>query len=378
MRATSGVVRTGILSLHEVTRDPRPSWSSWLVTVIRFVTDRRPHDVVSTVLILNVLFLLLRDEYRISLFGLTLAGPSLLPSLLAVVLWTARGWLWRGPFKAEAAVRWFKGHGPETVVGVLVLLGLALRVWGLQFGDPLIVHPDERQVSGEVIVMLKNGTLAPREPYVYPTAFKYLLLPSFGLYYVWGLSAGLWNDFADIQRDTFGFYLVARVHSAILGTLTILLTYLLARRFWPGERGRWIGAVSAIFVTFSFNAVRQSHFGVTDAPMTFVVMLAFVAMAAMYREGRTRDYAISGLLVGMACATKYNALPIVLVLVVAHFLGRPAREWLSSKLVVGVGAVPAGFFLGYPYALLNWRPFLDHLGKWGNGPAPSTLIRLPD
>ena len=68
---------------------------------------------------------------------------------------------------------------------------------------------------------------------------------------------------------------------------------------------------------------------------------------------------------GIACATKYNALPVVFVLGATHFLGRPVREWLSLRLVIGLGAVPVGFFLGYPYALLNWRPFLDHLGKWG-------------
>ena len=333
---------------------------SGLRRLLHAVVVGRLFDAILTLLILNTLLLLLRDDYRISLFGFTLFSPTLVPSLVGVVLWVVAGRLARGDVSSEAVIGWVSRHAPEVVVGALVLVGLALRMWGLQFGDPLVVHPDERQVSGEVIVMLKNGTLAPREPYVYPTVFKYLLMPAFGLYYVWGLSSGLWEGFADVHRDTFGFYLVARFHSAVLGTLTIFLTYLLARRLWPGARGRWVGAVAALFLTFSFNHVRQSHFGVTDVPMTFFIMLALVAMASMLREGRPRDYLISGCLVGIACATKYNALPVVFVLGATHCLGRPVREWLSTRLLLGLGAVPVGFFIGYPYALLNWRPFLDH------------------
>ena len=265
----------------------------------------------------------------------------------------------------DAAVRWLRANAPEVLIGVLVLLGLVIRVWGIRFGDPLVTHPDERQVAGQVIAMLKNGSLAPREPFICPTVFKYLLMPAFGLYYVWGLSVGFWTALAEVPRDAFGFYVVARGHSAVLGALTILLTSLLARRLWPGERGRWIGVVAALFVTFSFNHVRQSHFGVTDVPMTFFVMLAFVAAVAMYREGLPRQYAVAGGLVGLACATKYSALPMLAVLLAAHLLGRPWRAWLSPRLMVGLGAVPVGFFLGYPYALFNWRPFLEHLGKWG-------------
>ena len=36
-----------------------------------------------------------------------------------------------------------------------------------------------------------------------------------------------------------------------------------------------------------------------------------------------------------------------------------------AAAAAGLVAVPVGFFTGYPYAILNWPPFLEHLGRMG-------------
>ena len=58
----------------------------------------------------------------------------------------------------------------------------------------------------------------------------YLLMPVFAVYYVWGIGEGYWQDFDSINTLTFRFYVVGRAVNALLGTLTILLVYLLARK----------------------------------------------------------------------------------------------------------------------------------------------------
>jgi hypothetical protein len=210
--------------------------------------------------------------------------------------------------------------------------------------------------------MLQAGSLQPPVPYQYPTVFYYLLLPAFALRYVRGKSAGLWADLGDLDVGTFELYVVARGYSAVFGALTIPLTYMLGRRMWPGPHGRWVGAVAAGLLTFSFNHVKESHYGVTDATLTMLIVVALLALVAAMRAGTPRAFALAGFATGLACATKYSALPLVFALLAAHLLAGP-RAWMAwRRLAAAVLAVAAGFLTGYPYALLNWPPFLEQLG----------------
>jgi hypothetical protein len=327
---------------------------------------RRLQDVITSLLILNLAIAFIAGGAGIRLFGLSFA-PSFRIAMLLLGAWLAGRLLIRHRDRLHPTV--LRGHVrlwlPELIVGALFLTGLVIRLWGIGFGDPLVLHPDEHQVVGVAVRMLKSGSLAPPVPYHYPTVFHYLLLPAFGLLFVRGKSHGLWSSLNEINTETFQFYELARAHSAVLGALTILLTFALARRMFPGERGRWAGVVAAAYVTFSFIHVKESHNAVTDAALTFFIVLAFIACVRALQQGGRRSYAVAGFAVGIACATKYSALPLVPVLVAAHCLDRAGwMDW--RRLAIALAAVPVGFFAGYPYALLNWPPFLEHLG-WMSG-----------
>jgi 4-amino-4-deoxy-L-arabinose transferase-like glycosyltransferase len=324
-------------------------------------------NIVNTVLVLNVAIAYIRGSTELQAFGTTLRTPSFPVSLLLLVLWAARDVLrGRGHRLTLSTVGEHAGRRlPETIAGLLFVVGLVMRLTGIGFGAPLVLHPDEHVVVGASISMLKAGSLAPPVPYHYPTVFYYLLLPAFALTYVRGKSRGAWTSLGEIDQATFPFYEVARAHSAVLGALTILLTFVLARRMWPGARGRWAGVIAATCVTFAFNHVKESHHAVTDAALTFFVTMAFIAIVAAFHRGSRGSFAIAGFATGIACATKYSALPLVPVLLAAHVLAGPGRaDW--RRAAIAVAAVAVGFFAGYPYALLNWPPFLEHLG-WMSG-----------
>jgi hypothetical protein len=290
--------------------------------------------------------------------------PSFRVSLLLLAGWVGGRMLLRhrDRIRPSAGTAFLRTRVPEAVVAVLFVVGLGLRLSGVDFGKPLILHPDEHQVVGVAVTMLKSGSLAPPVPFHYPTVFHYLLLPAFGLRYVRGKSAGMWSSLRDIGPETFQFYELARAHSALLGALTILLTFALARRMWPGTPGRWAGVIGAAYVTFAFNHVKESHFGVTDAALTFFIVLAFIAIVTAFRRGTRTSFALAGFAVGIACATKYSALPLVPTLVAAHFFSRTGTWTDWRRVAIGLAVVPVGFFTGYPYALLNWPAFLEHLG----------------
>ncbi len=333
----------------------------------RFVTDSRTAGVVTTLLVLNLLVALIRGGAATTLLGARVPTASLRVSVALLLMWVGGRIVLRYRDRLRPAIVAEAGrrHLPEVCVALLFVTGLTLRLWGNGYGGPLVVHPDEHQAAGVAVILLKSGWIKPPVPYIYPTVYPYVLLPAFGLKYARGKAAGIWTSLDGVDRQQFEFYKLARAHSAVFGALAIPLIYILATKLWAGSRGRWVGVMAASFVTFSFNHVRESHNGVTDAALTFFIILAFIAIAVAFRRGTPRSYAIAGFACGIACATKYSALPIVAALVVAHFLDGSSAWNRWYRLPVGLLAVVVGFFTGFPYAILNWPPFLEHLGRMG-------------
>ena len=126
-----------------------------------------------------------------------------------------------------------------------------------------------------------------------------------------------------------------------------------------GSRGRWWGC-AASFVT-SLHPVRKSHNAHRRGAHVFISCL--IASPSHSGEG--------GALVAIAGCLWYRVrhqvqlLPIVAALVAAHFLDGSSAWNRWYRLPVGLLAVAVGFFTGYPYAILNWPPFLEHRGRMG-------------
>ena len=161
--------------------------------------------------------------------------------------------------------------------------------------------------------------------------------------------------------------LISRSIAAALGTLSIPLMFLVGRRLFSSRAG----LLAAGFLAIAFLHVRDSHFGVTDVPMTFMVLLAFFATISMPAgQARWWRVAIAAVACGLATSTKYNAALIVVPLAIAVWQ-RAGSRWLYAIIVAGF---VAGFLTGTPYALIARQKFVaDVLGlqshlAGGHGP----------
>lgn len=166
------------------------------------------------------------------------------------------------------------------------------------------------------------------------------------------------------------FYGLARFNSVLLGTATVFVIYLVARRLW-GERA---GLVSAALLAVNFLHVRNSQYAVNDVPSTFFLILSFYYALHVAQEGKLRYYLLSGLMAGLAASTKYNAGVVVISLAVAHWLyckglSGSIKPFFLSKLVLSALASLGGFILGTPFSLLDfpafWEGFLSQLQLGG-------------
>jgi 4-amino-4-deoxy-L-arabinose transferase-like glycosyltransferase len=181
--------------------------------------------------------------------------------------------------------------------------------------------------------------------------------------------------------------LALRLPVALVGVLTVLVTYLLARELFDQEdklQARWTALGAALFLGVSFwhLVLNRLSFRANYLPLTEVLCFFFLFRAQ--QTGRLKHYLLSGLFLGLSLHT-YTAARLV-PLVVAIYLGAlvltregrslviPSwRRWVLLGLVaLGVCAPLLIFFLTRPEAfLLRARgisilnPSVHHGDFWG-------------
>jgi len=267
-------------------------------------------------------------------------------------------------------VRW----RPLALVG-LALLGLALRLYGLNWDQGNSFHPDERQILFHVMALSWPHSLAqfmdPVNSPLNPHFFAYGTFPLYLLAFVGNLLAHINPQVTTMANLT----LVGRVLSAIFDCGTILLTgwlgLLLTDDDTPARNRAWaVALLAAALVTFTPLQLQLSHFFVVDTVLLFFVMLTILASVALVRtEALLRWSLIAGLAFGLAVATKVSAAPLIVPIVVACLLRWYKRGELYTTLVsflVQLCAALASFLIAMPYALLDETSFIQQVVDQGN------------
>jgi len=237
-----------------------------------------------------------------------------------------------------AARRW-----PAAVAG-LALLALALRLWGLKTGLPYVYNADENNHFVPRAIGMFGHSLNPQY-FVNPPAYTYVVHLLYALR--WGTDpASVGEAFA---TDPTTAFVIARAAAAVLGAAAVALTAVAGARLFEDRR---VGGLAGALLAVAFLAVHYSHFALNDAPTLAPVALCLVGVAGIYRRGRRRDFALAGVALGLAVATKYTGGIVVTAVVAAAFAaGRPRGLILAGALAV------LAFLIADPYAVLDIHAF---------------------
>jgi hypothetical protein len=245
------------------------------------------------------------------------------------------------------------------ILGLIVLAAFILRIWGTGYGLPYTYHVDEHYY---INTALKLGTGVIHNPPYAPTGLSNLLFAEYASYFLLGKLFGLFasvREFESAFRNAPStFYLLARVTSALLGALTCLPLYKLG----SSALNPTAGLVAAGFLAVSFLHVRDSHYAVPDAAVTFFLTLSVALSTVGVLSHKPRYIYLASLAGGLAVAMKWTALPIVSVvgwaILVVHtetdkgIVGR----LLNRKVIWVILLFAMGFAVGSPQIL--FRPSL--------------------
>jgi 4-amino-4-deoxy-L-arabinose transferase-like glycosyltransferase len=241
-------------------------------------------------------------------------------------------------------------------LAVVLLVGLGLRLWGIEQGLPYAYNADEADHFVPRAVAMFGHSLNPHY-FANPPAFTYVLHYLFAIAYGGGNGARV-----ALAAHPAEVYTLARVAAALLGVAALWLLYATGARLFS----RAVGLLAAAIEAVAFLPAFYSHLALNDVPTLAPLTLSLLGTARVVRRGRARDYALAGVGLGLACATKYTA-GIALVPFVAAVAVRLAADERAKTTALGVvlaGALAVvAFLVANPYSLLDYSSFHSGLVK---------------
>ncbi len=254
-----------------------------------------------------------------------------------------------------------------------------LRLWSFDFGDP----PNRFQ-SDERLYPIKAHQMESwddigggDDPKRRAHERQYFQNPMLFTHVLYGARLAARGMGHEMERGD--LILLARVLAALMGAATALVCGAAARRLTGSALA---GAAACVVSGFSFLQGRDSHYGVNDVPVTFLVACAFLFGTRALTEGQRRWFVWSAVFGGLAAAMKYNGslvagLPLA-ALVLRGWGSRDSGAWdaawgwgrrLSVCAALGAFAVLV-FVCAAPLTVLKfgefWEGFHSQLTGWGD------------
>ena len=257
--------------------------------------------------------------------------------------------------------------GWAVAIGAALVLGaIAVRLWGLGWGLPYVYHADEPVNLTSTLTMLQERDPNPHF-FNYPPFYYYVEAGGQLVYYGLGVATGNFASIDDIalpETQTLANGRLGNPKSLLAGRLvsvafsvgTVALVYVSVL----AVSGSLVGAALAGFLmAFTPLAVRRGRLLAPDPMATFFTAAALAASFLILRRGRTVDYVIGGVLVGLAGASKYHVALVALAVLAAHVM-RTGRGFLrDGRIYLAGGLAVATFLITSPYVLLDFPAFWD-------------------
>jgi Dolichyl-phosphate-mannose-protein mannosyltransferase len=261
----------------------------------------------------------------------------------------------------------------RLILALILLAGLALRVWNNDYGLPFVYSLDEASHFASRAVEMFWQDLDPGY-YQNPSAYTYLVYALLRVMYgplgfLFDLPYG--NVTEQFEKDPAEMWIAARTLAAVLCMAGVAAVYAAARRLWGVREG----LVAAAVLAFAFLSVAYSRVAVTDVGALAGVALALLYAVRAREQGRLRNYALAGAAGGLALGFKYTAGLALLPLAIAA-LARLREDRLRAAGGLALGGLAAAlvFVLLNPYLAGSlgdwWRDLRDQADVAASDPKP--------
>jgi len=203
-----------------------------------------------------------------------------------------------------------------------------------------------------------------------------ILLPLLGWFLLEMIPHSLVNVMDIAPNWGMGTILVGRFVTALFGSLTLLVVYLIGKDAY----GRWTGLLAAALLAVAVLHVQLSHFATVDVILAFWIAVAIFSFHRIALSPRLPYYLLGAVAAGFAIGTKWSAVTLPGILLLAHAIGTWGKEehgqtgrWIHSVWLLLSGLVLLHFFRAasstsppFHITLASFRDFyLSHIIGFG-------------
>ncbi|MBN1384085.1 MAG: glycosyltransferase family 39 protein [Elusimicrobia bacterium] len=238
----------------------------------------------------------------------------------------------------------------KKMIWFILLTASIVRIWGINFALPLRCgHTDEAVVIAYTIRFFTG--LNPEPFFDYPTLYLYILFILYCAYFILGLTAGKFGTIPEFITSYYSnaapFILIGRFLTVTFSIATVYLTYIFAKKLFD----RKTGLLAALFLSLSWQHVLSSHYATTDIMAAFLTLVTVFFVWEICLTKSLKSYILAGLFCGLSIASKYYGgiiFPLILL------FGWKNKKYLGISFLM----VIIGFFIGCPYAFIDYSGFL--------------------
>ena len=241
------------------------------------------------------------------------------------------------------------GRRNQLALVAVVAIGAAFRFGAIGAGAPFRIANDEPFVVGTALRIMQTGDFNPHF-FHYGGLAIYLHTFVAVCRFLVGAVGGEWSSLSGVW---IGDYLTAaRIMTAALGTLTVVVVFRIGLRL-----GTTVAVLGALLMAVLSPHVRESHFALTDIPLTLMVALTLLLSLRAAEQARIPAVVIAAVAAGLAASVKYNG-AIALIMPLISALALPAGSRLLGMSLAFV-ASGAAFVITSPYTVIDLPGFLN-------------------
>jgi dolichyl-phosphate-mannose-protein mannosyltransferase len=253
----------------------------------------------------------------------------------------------------------------DWVLVAILVAGLTLRLWGINFGLPYLYHADEPVPVASALRILHTGNLDPGS-FIWPSLLVYLNAVAYLGFFLFGFLRGSFSSpadlpYLDIEGIAIGkaplpeLILLSRILSAIFGVASILFVYLICREM---KGSKPVGWLAASLLAIEPTSVKNSQLIRPDIIATGFALAAFYFAFEILTEPSVRNYILAGVCAGLSASTKYPLAIVCIPILAAHISMYRRRALLQNQIYISALASILAFSLTTPFAILHLAQFM--------------------
>ena len=241
-----------------------------------------------------------------------------------------------------------KSKTTKIILFSILILSVFFRFWQLESSPPGL-YPDEAINGNDALESLQNNDFKLFYPYNNGREGLFMWLIS-ACFYFFGTS--LWS---------------LKLPSAIIGTLTVLGTYLFTKELFIQKKDSTkIALLSSFFLAVSFWHVNFSRIAFRAIIVPFSLLFSFYFLLKAFREKKMKDSIISGIFFGLGFYSYPGfRLAVILLFLIFFFFWTKHKRENSEKSFIKLSIVNllSIFFTALPIGIHFLKNIQDFLGR---------------